>query len=376
MEALGGSLESAGGTDGSQVVLTTLADQLGAAMPILSDAVRRPDFAAADLERLRRERLDALAVQFDEPGGLARLAIRPVVFGASPYGHSPNGTPASLKRIDRAAVLAQYAQTVRPDTAVLVMTGDITPEEGFRLAEQAFGDWARPATPAVPAPTATSPVAPRVVVIDLPGTGQAAILAGAPSIPRTDPRFYAAAVANGVLGGGYSARLNEELRVKRGLTYGAGSTIEAFRDSGLFFATAQTKNASAPEVAGLTRDLVAGLPTTPIAAKELEAREATLVGEFGRDVATSAGLAGDIAGNYALYGLDADEIARFTQRIDAVTADQARAAATGAMDASRLSLVVAGDAKVFLPALKAKFPDLQVVEASALDLDSPGLGAR
>ena len=81
----------------------------------------------------------------------------------------------------------------------------------------------------------------------------------------------------------------------------------------------------------------------------------------------------EIAGDYALYGLDADEIARFTQRIDAVTAGQARAAASGAVDASRLSLIVAGDAKLFLPALRTRFPDLQVVEASALDLDSPGL---
>jgi zinc protease len=376
VEALGGSIDSSAGTDGSQVVLTVLADQLPAAMPILSDVARRPDFAPAELERLRRERLDALSVQMDEPGGLARLAIRPVVFGASPYGHAPDGSPASLKRIDRPAVLAQYARTFRPDSAVLVMTGDITPEQGFALAERAFGDWARPSAPPEPAPAAAAPPAPRVVVIDLPGTGQAAILAGAPSIPRADPRFYAAEVANGVLGGGYSARLNEEVRIKRGLSYGAGSRVDARSGVGLFTASAQTKNASAAEVADLTRDLVAGLATSPIAGKALEAREAAIVGEFGRNVATSAGLASDIAGNYALYGLDADEIARFTQRIDAVTAEQARAAAAGAVDASRLSLIVAGDAKLFLPALKARFPNLQVVEASALDLDAPSLTGR
>ena len=102
VEALGGSIEAAGGTDGSQVVLTVLADQLGAAMPILADVARRPDFAPEELDRLRRQKLDELAVQMDEPGALARLALRPLVFGASPYGHSPGGTPASLKRIDRA----------------------------------------------------------------------------------------------------------------------------------------------------------------------------------------------------------------------------------------------------------------------------------
>ena len=375
VEALGGTLESAGGTDGSQIVLTVLADQLGAAMPILADIARRPTFAPAELDRLRRQRLDELAVQMDEPGALAKLAVRPVVFGASPYGHSPNGTSASLKRIGRDAVVAQYAAAYRPDNAILILTGDITPDEGFALAEQAFGDWVRPATPLPVPPALPAAPKPRVVVIDLPGTGQAAVLAAAPSIARADPRFYAAEVASGVLGGGFSARLNEELRIKRGLSYGAGSNIEEFRDTGLFAAAAQTKNVSAPEVARLMQAQIAGLSAAPIPSAELETREAAIVGEFGRSVATSSGLAGQIAANYALYGLDADEIARFTQRIDAVTADAARSAASRAIDGGRTSLIVAGDARLFLADLRKLFPDVRVVEASKLDLDSPTLGA-
>ncbi len=375
IEALGGSLESAGGTDGSQIVLTVLADQLGAAMPILADVARRPTFAPAELDRLRGQRLDELAVQMDEPGALARLALRPLVFGASPYGHNPSGTPASLRRIDRAAVVRQYAAAYRPDNAILILTGDITPEQGFALAERAFGDWAAPSTPRLPRPELTAPPKPRVVVIDLPGTGQAAVLAGAPSIARADPRFYAAEVASAVLGGGFSARLNEELRIKRGLSYGAGSNIDEFRDTGLFVAAAQTKNVSAPQVAVLTLQQIGGLSAAPIPSAELEAREAGIVGEFGRSVATTAGLAGQIAANYALYGLDADEIARFTPRIDAVTADAARLAASTAIRADRTSLVIAGDAKLFLADLRKAFPDVQVIEAAKLDLDSPTLEA-
>ncbi len=376
IEALGGTLESAGGTDGSQIVLTVLADQLGAAMPILGDVARRPTFASAELDRLRRQRLDELAVQMDEPGALARLALRPLVFGASPYGHNPAGTPASLKRIDRDALERQYAAAYRPDNAILILTGDITPEQGFALAERTFGDWAAPSTPRPARPDLTAPPGPRVVVIDLPGTGQAAVLAGAPSIPRGDPRFYAAEVASAVLGGGFSARLNEELRIKRGLSYGAGSNIDEFRDTGLFVAAAQTKNVSAPQVARLTLDQIAGLSATPIPSAELEAREAGIVGEFGRGVATSSGLAGQIAANYALYGIDADEIARFTPRIDAVTAGAAHLAAADAIRADRTSLIIAGDAKLFLADLRKLFPDVKVIEAAKLDLESPTLGAQ
>ena len=376
IEALGGTLESAGGTDGSQVVLTVLADQVAAAMPILADVVRRPTFAPAELDRLRRQRLDELAVQMDEPGALARLALRPVVFGASPYGHSPGGTPASLKRIDGAAVARQYAASFRPDNAILILTGDITPNQGFALAEKTFGDWAEPSTPRAVRPEPTAPPKPRIVVIDLPGTGQAAVLAGAPSIARTDPRFYAAEVASAVLGGGFSARLNEELRIKRGLSYGAGCNIDEFRDTGLFAAAAQTKNVSAPQVARLTLDQIARLSATPIPSAELEAREAAIVGEFGRGVATSSGLAGQIAANYALYGIDADEIARFIPRIDAVTAGSAHLAATDAIREDRTSLVIAGDAKLFIADLRKQFPNVEVVEAANLDLESPTLGVQ
>ncbi len=373
VEALGGTLESAAGVDGSQLVLTVLADQLDAALPILADVARRPSFDPAELERLRRQRLDALKVEMEEPGALVRLALRPVVFGASPYGHSPGGTPASLARIDRAAVARQYAASFRPDNAVLVMTGDVTPEQGFALAEQAFGDWARPSAP-LPAPAAApSPTQPRVVVIDLPGTGQAAVVAAGPSIARSDPRYYAAEMASAVLGGGFSARLNEELRIKRGLSYGANASIDEFRDTGLFAAAVQTKNVSAAEVAGLTLDQIKALSAAPIPAAELEARRASLVGEFGRGVATSAGLAAQIASNYALYGIDAGEVGQFTQRLDAVGAEAARSAALGAIDPTRISLVIAGDAKLFVPALRARFPDLEVMAASSLDLDRPGL---
>ena len=373
VEALGGTLESQGGTDGSQITLTVLADQLGAAMPIMADVARHPSFAPEELDRLRRQRLDALAVQMDEPGALARLVLRPVVFGAaSPYGHDPQGSPASLQRIDRSAILRQYAMTFRPDNAVLVMTGDVTPEQGFALAERAFGDWERPASPLVAPPAPPSPPKPRVVVLDLPGTGQAAVIAAAPSIARADPRFYASEVASAVLGGGFSARLNEELRIKRGLSYGAGSNVDEFRNMGLFIASAQTKNASAAEVAGLTMQQIAALSAEPIPPAELQVREASLVGEFGRQVATSSGLAGQIASNYALYGVDAAEIADFARRIDNVDAASARNAAARAIDPSRVTLVIAGDAKLFLDDLRRRYPNAQAILASKLDLDRPG----
>ena len=375
VEAKGDTLSAEAGYDTAAASLNGLAATLPQSLPILADVVRHPVFAQEELDRLRQQKLDALTVNLRDPGNLAGAAMSRAVFGAGPYGHPSDGTPASLKRIDRPAVQAQYAKLFRPDNAVLVMTGDIEPEAAFALASQAFGDWARPNDPLPQTPASGPPLAPRVVVVDLPGTGQAAVAVGARSIARRDPAYYDVQVINAVLGGGYSARLNEEIRVKRGLSYGSGSGVAEHRDAGLFYASAQTRNDAADQVAGLLIDQVKGLGAAPPAPGELEARKAALTGAFGRNAATSLGFATDIA-NYVGYGLDPAAVGAFTGRIDAVTADQAQGAATKAVDPAQASVVVVGDAKQFLPALKQRFANLVVIEADKLDLDAADLGAR
>jgi len=375
VEAEGGSLGSSADYDTAEVNLSGLTATLPQSLPILADVVRHPVFAPDELERLRQQKLDALSVSLGQPATLADLVMSRAVFGAGPYGHSVDGTPASLKRLDRAGVLAQYQRLFRPDNAVLVLTGDIEPEAAFALAEKTFGDWARPSGP-LPQAAPTGPaLPPRVIAVDLPHSGQAAVAVGGRSIARNDPAFYPVEVADGVLGGGYSARLNKEIRVKRGLSYGAGSDVQERRDAGRFYAYAQTRNDAADQVAGLMMDEVRGLATTQIPAAELDARKAAMTGDFGRAAATSAGLAGYLA-RYAVYGLAPEDVGRFTARTAAVSVADAEAAAAKVVDPAKASIVVVGDAATFLPALKARFPNVEVIPASGLDLDSAGLGAK
>jgi zinc protease len=213
---------------------------------------------------------------------------------------------------------------------------------------------------------------PRVLVIDLPAAGQAAVVLTAPTIGRNDPRYYAVRAVNAVLGGGYSARLNEEVRIKRGLSYGAGSRVDARSGVGLFTASAQTKNASAAEVAGLLVDEAKKLGAEPITAAELTPREASLTGDYGRAIETSAGLAGVLTSD-ALHVVDLREVGLYPQQVNAVDPQQARAAASVAVDPAKASLIVVGDAKQFIGKLKARFPNAEVIEASDLDLDAPSL---
>jgi zinc protease len=372
VEALGAQINANAGWDGSRVDLEALKAKLPESMAIFADEVRRPAFAADEIERLRARTLDGLEVNLQQPGELARYAAAAAVFAGTPYGHVLDGTPAAIKRFARADIAGFHQAWYRPDNAVLVLTGDITPDEGFALAEKAFGDWQKPAPPLGQVPAAAPQGKPRVIVIDLPGTGQAAVDLYLPAIRRADPRYYQTMVANAVLGGGYSARLNEEVRVKRGLSYGANAVMDARRAIGPIAATAQTKNESAVEVAGLMLQEMAGLKANPPAAEELTARKATLTGGFGRSVASNSGLASYLS-NLALQGIDLNEINRYAPSVDAVTADQVRAMAGEVLDPARATIIVAGDAKTFGAALKAKYPQAEIIPADKLNLDSATL---
>jgi zinc protease len=372
VESLGASLSSGGGLESSSVTLNVIADKLGEGMTIMADVAKNPAFAAEELERQREQALDGLRVAYQQPGQVAGFAAAPVVYAGTPFGHVPNGTPDSLVKLKPADLAALHGAWFRPDNAVLVMTGDIEPEAGFAMAEKAFGDWVRPASALPPPPEIRPQTKPRAVVIDIPGTGQASVNVAKPAIARNDPDYYPGVVATTVLGGGYSARLNEEIRIKRGLSYGASARLAAARTTGSFRASAQTKNESAPQVLELMDAEMKTLASTPAGADELKARKSTLVGEYGRELATSSGLA-DILGNYALYGIPLDEVSRYTAKVEAVDAAQVQAFARRVLDPAQASVIIAGDAKAFAPALKARLPELEVIPVGELDLGSPSL---
>src|SRR5262249_54752135 len=158
-----------------------------------------------------------LSVSLRDPGTLARLAADRSAFGSGTYGHPASGTPGSLARLRRVDVVSQHARWYRPDNAALIFAGDIDAKDAFALAQSAFGAWKRPASAMPPArPDDTRGATPAPVVIAMDGAGQAGVAMVAPSIARSAPDYYPGVVANTLLGGGYSSRLNQELRIKRG----------------------------------------------------------------------------------------------------------------------------------------------------------------
>jgi zinc protease len=203
----------------------------------------------------------------------------------------------------------------------------------------------------------------------MPDAGQAAVAVLKPGIARSDPSFYPLAVANDVLGGGYSSRLNQEIRIKRGLSYGASSVLNARREAGPEFATAQTKNESAVQVLGLILGEMEKLGAQPIPVAELGTRKAALTGSFARGLESTSSLAATVS-RYVLRGVSVDEMLRYQQSVNAVTPADAGAAAARVMAPAGATVIIVGDSRKFLDALRKERGDVTVIPLSKLDLAS------
>lgn len=372
VEALGATLETGAAWDNSFAQLSVLSSNLPQAMKYVADVVRNPTFTQEEIDRLREQNLDALRVAMRQPRALAGFVAARVIFGEGPYGHSLGGTPESLEATKREDVVAFHKNYYRPDNAILVFGGDIDPKRAFALAETQFGGWK--ATGAMPASVHTNaaPLQPRVVVVDLPEAGQAAVVVGRQGIRRVDPAYSVAQVANAVLGGGYSSRLNQEIRIKRGLSYGAGSTFELRRDVGPFTATTQTKNESAAEVAAIIVDELNRLGTSDVAVEELTPRKASLIGNFSRQLETSAGLVARIA-TLALYNVPLSEVNKYISGIEGVSAADVASFAKSHLAGSGASVVIVGDAKKFVDDLKKRFANVDVIPIAQFDINKANL---
>jgi zinc protease len=375
IEALGGAIDSGAGWDSSRASINVMSPRIEPALVILADISRNPVFNDEEIERLRQQYLDSLSVTLRQPGALASLVAGRVVFGDAAYGHPLAGTPESLARIKRTDIVGLHSQFYRPDNAVLIVGGDIKAADAFKLAEQIFGNWVKPTTPLSGRGMVGKMNNPdekqRVVVVDMPDAGQAAVVLARAGISRTDPDYFQGIVTNAVLTG-YSGRLNQEIRIKRGLSYGASSRLDARREAGPFVASAQTKNTSGAEVAALLVGELGRLSNEPVAAAELVPRKAVLTGGFGRALETTEGLVAQIA-SLSLHGLSLSEINNYIGNVQSVTPADIQKFADRRISVKNANIIIVGSAKDFLEPLRKQFPHVEVIPVAELDLNSASL---
>jgi zinc protease len=368
IESLGGAIDSGARWDASSANVVVMSDKAEPALSILADVVLHPAFQQEEIDRLKNQTLDGLRVVLQQPGTLARYVTDRVVYGSSEYGHAAGGTMETVLAIQRDDLVKLYKTYYTPANATLILAGDVTLEQGKKYAQQFFGDWkGEPAASKEPARPAAGDWKPESVVVDMPEAGQASVTVAKPAIKRSSPDYYTGLVANAALGTGFVSRLNREIRIKRGLSYGARSALDSRRGGGAFIASAQTKNESAAEVAGLLRSELKRLGTEPVQGDELKSRQAVLTGGYARNLETNRGLVAQIA-SLATYDRPLDTVNKFIPTINAITAADVSAFAAKYFETPP-GLIIVGKAPVFLDALKKNYPDVRVIPQAELDLN-------
>lgn len=375
MEFLGGSIFSSAGWQNSSVGMSVTTDKFAQAMAILGDVALNPSFAESELELEKSQTLDELKYNLTQAGFLANYLASSYSFKEHPTG----GTPTSIGSMTRGDVAGFYDRNYFPERSVLIFVGEISNSDAVAAAEKYFGKWTMSRGEGTGAGngsggTTVTRIVGRLLVIDMPDSGQAAVNYFKPvlGIGRNDKEYYPASVLNSLLGGGYSSRLNQEIRIKRGLSYGAGSNFGWRGWKTNFSARTQTKNESAAEVADLIVAELKRLADTDPTDAELGPRKSVLAGGFGRNLETTQGLAGALADLYS-FGIPTTELNAFVANVNAVPNASIKTFAS--RNFVNGDLVIVGDYAKFKDDLAKRFPGMtvDVIKADELDITKPNL---
>jgi zinc protease len=369
IDFVGGQLTAQAGKDATTVTLNVVKKDLNLGLDLMSDVVLHPAFKPEELDRRREQLLSTLSVQYSNPDYLASLTFNHVVYSGSPYGWPIEGTPDTVKKLKSEDLAKFHDAHYAPNQAFLAFAGDISPDEAFAMAEKYFGDWPKvdlpSATPAVPSPISGQ----HIWLIDKPDAVQTQIRVGKLGVRRADPELIPLQVTNRIFGGGYNSRLNTEVRVKKGLTYGAFSSFTPRRFAGAFTAGTFTRTAATVEATKLVVDLMAKISTGDITPKELDFARDYLAGVYPIETETAEQVADRVL-TAAAFELPPDYNSTYPERVRAVSASDAKTAAQRYFTTKDLDIVLVGNTSQFRDELKKEFPGAQFIEIASDQLDA------
>ncbi|MBW6433271.1 insulinase family protein [Actinoplanes hulinensis] len=358
LQAVGGSL--AAGLDPDRLLISgnALADGLDRTLELLAGVLTGAAYPETEVATERERLVDHIQVALSQPGHLARVALLSRMYGAHPYAVQTPG-PEEVRAVEPAALRELHAERVRPDGAVLVLVGDIDPEQAIDTADKILGGWTGsapdgtiPATPALE----TGPL----LLVDRPGSVQSSLRIALPALTRTDPDYAALYLANLVFGGYFSSRWTENIREDKGYTYGSYSSIEHYVAGSALVAAAEV----ATEVTGPslleTQYELGRIASLAPGEEELEQARRYALGALRLNMSTQAGLAG-LASIYAGFGLRLNHLRDYSAALSAATREEVAAAAAKYLAPSRAVTVVLGDAE----RIEAQLAALTAVERGA-----------
>ncbi|MEL4891548.1 pitrilysin family protein [Xanthomonas protegens] len=371
-EALGASLAAGAALDGSNAYLSALKENLAPSLALYADMLRRPRFAPNEIERVRASWIASIRQEKAQPNGVAMRVLPPLLYGVGhPYAmpFSGIGTEAAIAALQREDLVDFHRDWVRPEHATLIVVGDTTLAEIVPLLDAQFGDWKGEGTaPSVPVPARVArPAKPRVYLIDQPGAVQANLFASELVPPTTDPATVRFDIANGVIGGDFTSRLNMNLRENKHWSYGARSGAASALGQRPWTASAPVQiDKTAPALQEMYKEISAfasgkAPPTAEEVARIRNIQTLSLPGAY----ETASAVMGAIGG-IVRYGRPDDYVFKRKAEIEAMTPAQVREAAS-MLDPNTLTWVVVGDLKqIEAPVRALKLGEVTVIDADGV----------
>lgn len=372
IDFMGGLLGTGAGTDLSFVNTVSMTDGLGQALDLMGDVVRRPAFAAAEIERQRQQALSSLTVAADDPDTVASQLIDRLVFGFHPYGLPSGGTVQSLSSLTRQDFVDFHKAWFVPNNALIAIVGDVPPDAAFQQVQRVFGDWAQGAVPAF-APMDPPPPVKRLVVVDKPGSVQTEIRAGHLAFERRHPDHLVMDQVVKILGGEGGNRLQQVLRTQKALTYGASADLDAYKLTGAIIAETDTRTEATAEAVRTVVDEFFRLQRERVYEGELEGAQDFLAGSFPLSIESPDAIATRVL-NQLFYDLPLEDLPAYPERVRSVTVDDVQRVAKAWLKPGQLSVVLVGDADRFMKDLAgAGFTSIERIPIEQLDMTAADL---
>ena len=311
------------------------------ALAVLARVLQSPSFPAAVLEREKARVIAGLKEADTRPDTIAARDFMELIFREHPYALRSAGEPATVARLTRDDLVGFYRAHYAADRAVVAIVGDATRERAQQIAEELTRGLPSASGALPPLPPVTALTAPIEREIEHSST-QAHILVGQPGLARKDRDYFPLWVGNYVLGGGgFSSRLSEQVRQKRGLSYSVYSTFAPYQQPGPFQIGLQTRGDQAREALAVVREVLHEFVASGPTERELEGVKQNIVGGFALRIDTNRKLH-DYVRVIGYYGLPLDYLDTFTAKVEAVTVDQIREAFNRRIQPARMVTVMVG----------------------------------
>ncbi|MCX7042924.1 MAG: pitrilysin family protein [Gammaproteobacteria bacterium] len=349
-QSLGGSVGAGAGYDGISMSANALASNAGSMLELLAEIARQPSFPANEVQLAKANSLQALKASEATPGFRAERAMSQAVYGDHPYGHT-QPTSESISSTTAELLKAEHAKRFRPDRALLVITGRIDEAQAMKMAEAAFGTWKAEGAALAETPAAASSAKPVRLLLERPGSVQSTLRLGRPGIPATSPDYVPLRLAGTILGGGFSSRINQNLREDKGYTYGASAGARNYRNGGAIVGGADVRNAVTGASLKEYFDEYRRFGTDLVPDEEISMNKRYVAGGYLISNQLQASVAGTLANNW-LIGLPSDFLGQFVPMIQKVSAEQVRDMGKKYFSPESQSIIVVGDSASITEQLK------------------------